>query len=249
MRSGSYRPRIDSMSYRSETIDTVINRLNRQYYLPAIQREFVWKPEQIAQLFDSILRGYPISSFLFWDLKPENRDKWQAYKFLETARHGGTHNELAITDVLASYGEALEYLDAIPYFVDVESFCRQAFTDQLPPLRCVFNLNAGITPISNWALVPSTCQWKAIPVLPCSADTIILGERKDLSTLVARTSGFPTPRQFRSHDEAIAECGNGFLRKPRDLGGSVGITHASDARRTRRLQSMSLLHMVKHSST
>ena len=98
MRSDNYRPRIDSMSYRSETIDTVINRLNRQYYLPAIQREFVWKPEQIAQLFDSILRGYPISSFLFWELKPENRDKWQAYKFLEKARHGGTHNELAITD-------------------------------------------------------------------------------------------------------------------------------------------------------
>ncbi len=86
------------MSYRSETIATAIGRMNRQYFLPAIQREFVWKPEQIVQLFDSIMRGYPISSFLFWDLKPENRDNWQVYKFLEKAQHGGTHNELAITD-------------------------------------------------------------------------------------------------------------------------------------------------------
>jgi hypothetical protein len=85
------------MSYRSESIAMAINRMNRQYFLPAIQREFVWKPDQIVELFDSIMRRYPISSFLFWELKPENRDKWQAYKFLENARHGGTHNELAST--------------------------------------------------------------------------------------------------------------------------------------------------------
>ncbi|WP_176491431.1 DUF262 domain-containing protein [Polaromonas sp. AET17H-212] len=86
------------MSYKSETIAVAIERMNRQYFLPAIQREFVWKPEQIVELFDSIMRGYPISSFLFWDLKPQNRDKWQVYKFLERAVHGGTHNELANTD-------------------------------------------------------------------------------------------------------------------------------------------------------
>jgi uncharacterized protein with ParB-like and HNH nuclease domain len=86
------------MSYRSETIATAIGRMNGQYFLPAIQREFVWKPEQIVQLFDSIMRGYPISSFLFWELEPENRDKWQVYKFLEKGQHGGMHNELASTD-------------------------------------------------------------------------------------------------------------------------------------------------------
>ncbi len=86
------------MSYRSENIALTIGRMNRQYFLPAIQREFVWKPEQIVQLFDSIMRGYPISSFLFWELKPENRDKWQVYKFLEEAQDGGTHNQRANTD-------------------------------------------------------------------------------------------------------------------------------------------------------
>ena len=44
------------MSYRSETIALAIGRMNRQYFLPAIQREFVWNPEQIVQLFDSIAR-------------------------------------------------------------------------------------------------------------------------------------------------------------------------------------------------
>lgn len=86
------------MSYRSESIALTIGRMNHQYFLPAIQREFVWKPDQIVQLFDSIMRGYPISSFLFWELKPENRDKWQVYKFLEEAQDGGTHNQRANTD-------------------------------------------------------------------------------------------------------------------------------------------------------
>lgn len=87
------------MSYQSQTIATaVMNRLNINYLLPAIQREFVWGPEQIVELFDSILRGYPISSFLVWELKPENQRSWQAYRFIENAQWGGTHNEPTETD-------------------------------------------------------------------------------------------------------------------------------------------------------
>ncbi|MBA3768157.1 MAG: DUF262 domain-containing protein [Acidobacteria bacterium] len=86
------------MSYRSETIATTISRLNLQYFLPAIQREFVWQPPKIIQLFDSIMRGYPISSFLFWELQERNRDKWESYTFINTATHGGTHNQIANTN-------------------------------------------------------------------------------------------------------------------------------------------------------
>ena len=86
------------MSYKPDNIATVVmNRLNVNYFLPAIQREFVWTPEQICRLFDSLMRGYPISSFLFWELKPENREQWEVYRFLEHARQGGTHNETANT--------------------------------------------------------------------------------------------------------------------------------------------------------
>lgn len=35
-----------------------------KYVLPAIQREFVWKPEQIARLFDSLMPSYPFGNFL-----------------------------------------------------------------------------------------------------------------------------------------------------------------------------------------
>ncbi|MGZ8911413.1 MAG: DUF262 domain-containing protein [Methylococcaceae bacterium] len=86
------------MSYESTTIAKIINKLNRNYFLPAIQRPYVWKPEQVIRLFDSLMKGYPISSFLFWDLKPENKQQWEIYKFVENFRYGDTHNEIAETD-------------------------------------------------------------------------------------------------------------------------------------------------------
>jgi hypothetical protein len=35
--------------------------------IPKFQRPFVWRPDQILDLFDSIERGYPIGSLLFWE--------------------------------------------------------------------------------------------------------------------------------------------------------------------------------------
>lgn len=35
--------------------------------VPRFQRPFVWRPEQMLNLFDSIERGYPIGSLLVWD--------------------------------------------------------------------------------------------------------------------------------------------------------------------------------------
>ncbi|WP_433557893.1 GmrSD restriction endonuclease domain-containing protein [Pseudonocardia xinjiangensis] len=34
--------------------------------LPELQRDFVWKPSQVAKLVDSLYRGYPSGSLLFW---------------------------------------------------------------------------------------------------------------------------------------------------------------------------------------
>ena len=54
----------------------------REYVLPAIQREFVWWPEQIQCLFDSLIRGYPIGSFLFWMVRREGIEKYKYYDFM-----------------------------------------------------------------------------------------------------------------------------------------------------------------------
>lgn len=57
---------------------------NRDYLLPAFQRDFVWKAEQIEMLFDSIMREYPISSFLFWKVKGDTKSNWKFYDFIDS---------------------------------------------------------------------------------------------------------------------------------------------------------------------
>ncbi|MDF1722046.1 MAG: DUF262 domain-containing HNH endonuclease family protein [Minwuia sp.] len=86
------------MSYSSATIVAIVDQINRSYFLPAIQRPYVWEPDQIVALFDSLLKGYPISSFLFWELQPENTRNWEIYKFFEHFRYGDVHNEQADAD-------------------------------------------------------------------------------------------------------------------------------------------------------
>ena len=88
------------MSYSSQSIALVVDQINNSLFLPAIQRPYVWETNQVVALFDSLLKGYPISSFLFWEVAPENRDDWEVYKFIDNFRMGGMHNALAETDGL-----------------------------------------------------------------------------------------------------------------------------------------------------
>lgn len=70
-------------NYRDETIAEALYGISQhKYVLPAIQREFVWSPDDICKLFDSILRGYPISSLLYWRVDAENSTKYRFYDFV-----------------------------------------------------------------------------------------------------------------------------------------------------------------------
>jgi hypothetical protein len=83
------------MKYQSDTIGTVLSRLNRDIFIPGIQRPYVWEPEQIVKLFDSLMRGDPIKSFLFWELQPGNFEDWDIYQFVRRFRQGDIHNDSA----------------------------------------------------------------------------------------------------------------------------------------------------------
>lgn len=66
------------------TIAESIESIQRgKLVLPAIQREFVWKPAQITALFDSVMRGYPIGSFLSWNVEPDTASQFRFYGFMK----------------------------------------------------------------------------------------------------------------------------------------------------------------------
>lgn len=66
------------------TIAKALAHIERnEYVLPAIQREFVWRPDQVTALFDSLMSGYPIGTFLFWQVETERVRDFRFYKFLD----------------------------------------------------------------------------------------------------------------------------------------------------------------------
>ncbi|GAA9856556.1 DUF262 domain-containing protein [Helicobacter pylori] len=93
--------------FLDNSIKNVVDELNVRYFLPNIQREYVWlkkaDEKKIEQLFDSILRGYPIGSFLFWKLQKEdiaksdeqdeNKLNFQLYQFITNYDERKPHNE------------------------------------------------------------------------------------------------------------------------------------------------------------
>lgn len=65
------------------TIREAIHRIgNNEYLLPSFQREYVWSANQVETLFDSLMKGYPISSMLFWKVKGEAKSKYRFYSIL-----------------------------------------------------------------------------------------------------------------------------------------------------------------------
>ena len=91
------------------TIAEALGRIqSKSYVLPAIQREFVWKPEQIERLFDSLMQGYPFGTFLFWKVEAATSGKFKFYDFVRNyhqrdAAHCpelGTMHQQSVTAVL-----------------------------------------------------------------------------------------------------------------------------------------------------
>lgn len=65
------------------TIREVLDAVHsRRLVLPAIQREFVWSPEQICHFFDSLMRGYPFGTFLFWKVASDRSRDFKWYDFV-----------------------------------------------------------------------------------------------------------------------------------------------------------------------
>ena len=62
------------MKNKTESIRKIVSYINNPdneggFWLPHIQRKFVWDTDQIEALFDSIMREYPINTMLLWKTK------------------------------------------------------------------------------------------------------------------------------------------------------------------------------------
>ncbi|MFZ1574143.1 MAG: DUF262 domain-containing protein [Chromatiaceae bacterium] len=83
------------MEYIPIRVSDIIRQVNRDVFLPAIQREFVWGSDRIERLFDSILSDFPVGSFLYWRLEQKNKDEWPIYEFIRDFDADDPHNPSA----------------------------------------------------------------------------------------------------------------------------------------------------------
>ena len=77
------------MKTPKHSLRKIVSFLNNEeedggFWLPNIQRPFVWSEEQICRLFDSILREYPISTLLIWKTRSPIRRR----KFIDNFHRG-----------------------------------------------------------------------------------------------------------------------------------------------------------------
>jgi len=82
------------MGYKSKSIFQIVKEIEEsKVYLPALQRKFVWGKPQIELLFDSLMRNFPIGTFLFWNLKKEDANNYVFYEFLKEYDQRNPYNK------------------------------------------------------------------------------------------------------------------------------------------------------------
>ena len=131
----------------------------KRYVLPAIQREFVWDADQICRLFDSLLRGYPIGSFLFWAVDEKQAQEFRFYEFL-TNYHERNHPYAPIATIPAG-GSVTAVLDGQQRLTALNVGVYGSLAERLP---------------RKWANNPG-----AYPVKRLHLDLLNGGDEEDLS--------------------------------------------------------------------
>lgn len=56
---------------------TILDKVaDGKYLIPEFQRDFIWDKRQMIDLFDSIVKGFPIGSIILWSPQEDNFDSF-----------------------------------------------------------------------------------------------------------------------------------------------------------------------------
>lgn len=124
------------MAYKEKSVKEIIQDIEGgKAYLPALQRKFVWSRGQIETLFDSILKEYPIGTFLFWKLKKEVANNYVFYEFLKDYDQRSPYNRKKTGSFLAD--EITGVLDGQQRLSSIYLGLQGTHTEKAPYMRWV----------------------------------------------------------------------------------------------------------------
>lgn len=71
------------MEFDDSSISSLIQDINKEYYIPVFQRQITWDREQMIDLFDSLMKDYYIGELLFWHPSYSDSSEVPCYKFIK----------------------------------------------------------------------------------------------------------------------------------------------------------------------
>ena len=84
------------MKHENYSISDVMYEIEKNnFLLPAIQRSFVWKQNQIENFFDSLFQGFPVGSLLLWG--GEDASEMDLVSFVTEYKKGEDNTPFPIT--------------------------------------------------------------------------------------------------------------------------------------------------------
>ena len=131
------------MAFQKLSIKDAVNYIKiERMFLPEIQRKFVWKEEQIENLFDSLLLGYPIGALLFWKTNKkvlnDDADSLNLYEFIKDYHERDNHdNKKAATPIITDYESYYIVLDGQQRLSSLYIALQGSLARKLP--RCWWN--------------------------------------------------------------------------------------------------------------
>ena len=131
---------------------------------------------------------------------------------------GFEHYDYWKSDVISDWLKACEELKCIPYILDARTFSEKSFSNTLPQLDAVINLNAGTKSLSTLGLIPSICSVLNTPCIPGNTAQVVTGEDKHFSNLIAKSIGLNVP-EYEGEDSNLDD----FIARPRSFGSSFGV--------------------------
>lgn len=146
------------------------------------------------------------------------------YIFEGEDAEGFKHYDIWRSNLISCWLNAIQELRCMPYILDVRTFLFKVANNTLPHIDYVINMNAGCEELSTLGLIPSVCGFKNLECIPCNTSTIISGENKNLSNMIAHYCNFKLPKELSSTD-------NGIFR-PLNFGSSKGVQLTKDLNKT-----------------
>lgn len=121
------------MFLEPRTIAQTLARIDQGLYvLPAVQREFVWPDRKIVALFDSLMRGYPIGTFLFWHVSDQTVRDHTFYGFLKNFDPRGSGKYCPRLEALANSDDRYAVLDGQQRLTSLRIGIHGSHTIKLP---------------------------------------------------------------------------------------------------------------------